>query len=100
MRDVFDCTPKIFDYVVASGIFYLRQHQPMRYLLDTVAAMFQKANRAIALNSLSSWTQQQDTSEFYADPLALIQACRKLSQSVVLRHDYHSRDFTVYLYKS
>ncbi len=97
--DIFDSTPKVFDYAVASGIFYLRQHQPLNYLLDTVAAMFEKVNYAIAFNSLSSWAHKRDATEFYADPLAVVKACRELSEHIVLRHDYHPRDFTVYLYK-
>ncbi len=98
--NIFDSAPGMFDYVTASGIFYLRRHHPMKYLLDTVETMFEKANFAIAFNSLSSWSPKQDMAEFHASPLALVQACRKLSPYIVLRHDYHPNDFTVYIYKA
>ena len=38
--------------------------------------------------------------EFYADPVQTLSWCHTLSPFVVLRHDYHSRDFTVYVYKA
>jgi Methylase involved in ubiquinone/menaquinone biosynthesis len=88
-----------FDYVFASGIFYLRQNDPMAYLQSAVAKMFAMCRRGIAFNSLSSWSSRQDPQEFYADPLLTAAHCRTLSSRLVLRHDYHPGDFTIYLYR-
>jgi ubiquinone/menaquinone biosynthesis C-methylase UbiE len=90
--------PSSIDYVVASGIFYLRKENPQYYLEKTIAKMFSIAKKGIAFNSLSTWTQKQELSEFYADPLLVVKFCQSLSNKVVLRHDYHPGDFTIYLY--
>ena len=37
--------------------------------------------------------------EFYTDPLQTLAFCRTLTPWVTLRHDYHSRDFTIYMRK-
>lgn len=87
-----------FDYVVASGIFFLRQQEPMAYLLTMVSKMFQLCRMGVAFNSLSQWGDQKEAGEFYADPLEVLATCRRLTDSLVLRHDYHPGDFTIYLY--
>lgn len=88
-----------FDYVMASGIFYLRRSEPFEYLQHMVEAMFRHCRRAVAFNSLSAWAPQQDPGEFYADPPATLSFARSLTPRLSLRHDYHPRDFTVFLYK-
>ncbi len=88
-----------FDYVFASGIFYLRQSNPMNYLQAAVSKMFALCRRGVAFNSLSTWSSRQDPQEFYADPLLTAALCRTLSPHLVLRHDYHPGDFTMYLYR-
>jgi hypothetical protein len=55
---------------------------------------------ALAFNSLSNWANDQEANEFYADPVQVLNFCRELTPWVVLRHDYHPRDFTVYMYKT
>jgi len=62
--------------------------------------MFSLATSAVAFNTLSTWAQDQEAGEFYADPLKVVEFCRTLTPWVVMRHDYHPRDFTVYLYKT
>jgi len=62
--------------------------------------MYALATTAVAFNSLSAWAPDQEAGEFYADPLQVVDLCRRLTPWVVLRHDYHPRDFTVYMYKN
>jgi SAM-dependent methyltransferase len=88
-----------FDYVFASGIFYLRQDKPFKYMCKMITRMFELCRYGIAFNSLSEWAAEKDAGEFYADPNAVVEFCRSLSTCVVLRHDYHPSDFTIYLYK-
>ena len=84
------------DYVIGSGLFNIANQ---RTLEQTVAAMFGVAGRAVAFNSLSTWGDQPVRGEFRADPLRVIEFCRRLTRRVVLRHDYMPHDFTVYLYR-
>jgi len=88
-----------FDVVTANGIFYLLGSQAQVLMQELVTRMYAFATHAVAFNSLSAWTEDQEEGEFYADPLATVEFCRTITPWVVLRHDYHSRDFTIYLYK-
>ncbi len=89
----------IFDYVVASGIFFLRKEDPMGHMEKVVSAMFKKSVKGIAFNSLSAWASVKTEGEFYADPQKVVEFCKKLSPHIALRHDYHPSDFTVYVFK-
>ncbi len=89
-----------FDYVIASGIFYLRENDPQGYLENTVKRLFKNCRVGLAFNSLSNWSNRQDSGEFYADPLKTVEFCRSLSPFVTLRHDYHPGDFTIYIRRS
>ena len=91
---------RTFDVVVANGIFYLLGEQPAPMMQHMIERMFSLAKKAVAFNSLSAWARFQEGGEFYADPLQTVEFCRRLTPWVVLRHDYHPRDFTVYLYKA
>lgn len=88
-----------FDFVFASGIFATYQIGANLWQEDAVAKMWGMATEGVAFNTLSSWAPDQEASEYYADPAGVLIACRKLTSWVVLRHDYHPRDFTVYLLK-
>jgi SAM-dependent methyltransferase len=101
VRDLLDESDGVprFDYVVASGIFALRQDRPMRYLLGMVRRMFNMCRKGVAFNSLSIQAPNRDPAEFNADPSKVLSSCLKITPQAVLRHDYLAHDFTVYLYK-
>jgi SAM-dependent methyltransferase len=100
VADLLEKQVGVFDYVIASGIFYLRQNDPQRYLENVVEKLFKNCRVGIAFNSLSNWSHRQDSGEFYADPLRTVDFCRSLSPFVTLRHDYHLGDFTIYIRRS
>lgn len=89
-----------FDVVTANGTFYLLGDQAWSMMRKMIERMFSLVTSALAFNSLSSWASDQKPSEFYAEPARVLQFCRELTPWVVLRHDYHPRDFTVYMYKT
>jgi len=90
---------RTYDVVTANGIFYLLGDQAWPMMQKMVERMYALADSALAFNSLSSWALDQERGELYADPLQTMDFCRRLTPRVVLRHDYHARDFTVYMYK-
>jgi SAM-dependent methyltransferase len=92
--------PGPIDVAVANGIFYLLGSEGPRLLKEIVAKMFDVASRAVVFTTLSAWGRQQEAGEYYADPLEILQFCRSLTSNLVFRHDYHARDFAVYLYKA
>lgn len=88
-----------YDYVLSSGIFYYRQHEPFAFMKEMLARMFERCRLGLAFNSLSAWCGERDAGEFYADPLETLAFCRTLTPWLTLRHDYHPRDFTIYMHK-
>lgn len=91
---------ELFDVVTANGIFYLIRDDPKIKMEAIIEAMYSKAGSVVSFNSLSSWADDQEPQEFYADPLETLAYCKTLTPWVSLRHDYHSRDFTIYMYKN
>jgi SAM-dependent methyltransferase len=89
-----------FDYVLAGGIFYLRQEEPLVYLDGMVRRMFAFCSRGVAFNTLSGRAPKRNEGEFYPDPCQVLEICSKITPWVVLRHDYLPNDFTIYLYKN
>ncbi len=89
-----------YDIVNANGIFYLLGDMAMETMQLIIDKMFRLSRNACVFNSLSAWAPSKESGEFYADPCQTMAYCRTLTPWVVLRHDYHPRDFTVYLYKA
>lgn len=87
------------DIVTANGIFYLLGDDAPELMRALVEAMFARAKRCVAFNSLSSWAATHEENEFYADPVRVASWCREITPWVVLRHDYLPHDFTIYLYR-
>ncbi len=99
--NVFDNTPlNKYDVVTSNGIFYLMGKNSKLLMFDFIKKMYEISNQIIVFNSLSTWANDQEISEFYADPLETLTYCKTLSPWVTLRHDYHPRDFTIYIYKN
>jgi SAM-dependent methyltransferase len=92
--------PGRFDFVLASGIFARLGRDAIPVSKKLISRMFECAEYAIAFNSLSAWAPNKEADEFYHDPLETLLFARSLSPWVVLRHDYHPRDFTIYVYRS
>ncbi len=101
LRNVFeDALVEHFNVVTANGIFYLLGKNSLELMKEFVSKMFDMADELVVFNSLSTWAGDQEESEFYADPAVILEYCRTLSPWVSIRHDYHPRDFTIYLYKN
>ncbi len=88
-----------FDYVFASGIFYLRQKESIIYLEQMARQMFSLCRHGVAFNSLSIYAPDREAHEFYADPSEVLKVCLNITPWVTIRHDYLPHDFTVYLYR-
>ena len=101
LRNVFEnAFPQKFDVVTSNGIFYLLGKNSESLMKTFITKMFEACEELVVFNSLSSWATDKVEGEFYADPLATLLFCKTLSPWVTLRHDYHPRDFTIYIYKN
>lgn len=97
--NILDEAPERFDLVAANGIFYLLGDDAPHLMRNLIVKMFETALEGVAFSSLSAWTSDKEEGEFYADPLETVEFCRTLTPWVVLRHDYHPRDFTIYMHR-
>lgn len=101
LRNVFDNPPpEKYDIVTSNGIFYLLGQESKSLMYEFIEKMFNLSEQLIVFNSLSTWATDKEEKEFYADPMETVAFCKTLSPWVTLRHDYHPRDFTIYLYKN
>lgn len=98
--DILCQDPGRFDVVTANGIFYLLGENAPVMMRVLITRMFALACDVVAFNSLSAWAPDPQPDEYYADPLETLSFCRTLTPWVVLRHDYHPHDFTIYMYRS
>jgi SAM-dependent methyltransferase len=89
-----------FDVVLAQGIFYLLGDEAEVKMQALIEKMFALAREAVAFSTVSTWAPLRDPDEFQADPVRLLEWARTLTTSLVLRHDYHPGDVTMYLYKA
>jgi SAM-dependent methyltransferase len=86
-----------WDYIIASGLFYLRKHQPFAYLCATVTGLFAQCRNGLAFNCLSSSLKTVEDGEYRESPARVFEFCRTLTPLVSLHHDYHPGDFTMHL---
>jgi len=101
VANLLDCSSQEqFDLVAANGILYLLGDNAWPIMQNLITRMFALAREAVAFNSLSARAANQENGEFYPDPLLVLEFCHTLTPWVVLRHDYHPRDFTIYMYKT
>lgn len=89
-----------YDLVTANGIFYLLGAEAESWMFRLVTRMYELCSEAVAFNTLSARAPDAQGDEFHADPGRVLAFCQGLTPWVTLRHDYHPRDFTVYLYRS
>jgi SAM-dependent methyltransferase len=88
-----------YDVVSANGVFYLLGENAPELMRRLISKMWELAKVAVAFNSLSTWAPDATAGEFYADPLETVSFCKALTPWIALRHDYHPRDFTVYMFR-
>ena len=92
------------DYVVASGIFNMKQATPtadwQAIVEETIDAFDRLAVRGFAFNLLSSHCDRRRPDLFYADPLYWFDRCRQRhARRVALLHDYTPWEFTLLVRK-
>jgi SAM-dependent methyltransferase len=90
------------DYVVASGIFNVRfdfhDRTWTQFIWDTIDAMAAAANKGIAFNFLTSFSDadRKRPDLWYADPGEVLNKCvERFGRQVTVAHDYGMYEFTV-----
>jgi SAM-dependent methyltransferase len=94
------------DYVIASGIFNVRQQRAdaewRGYVEATIADMDRASQKGFSFNCLTSYSDPElmRADLFYGDPRYYFDLCKKLySKKVALLHDYGLWEFTIVVRK-
>lgn len=96
-----DRPPAPTDYVVASGIFNVRQHVPddqwLDYIFACIDAMATASRKGFAFNCLTSYSDADKKRDYlyYADPRVMFDRCMGYSRHVTLLHGYGLYEFTI-----
>ena len=88
----------LYDYCLASGIFYLVINKPYEFLELCIKKMLAMSKIGIAFNLLSDVHPNKEEGEFYANKNRVINLCESLGDKTVIVDNYHVADFTVYIY--
>lgn len=95
-----------YDYIIASGIFNLKQSVPdsewRQYIIDTINMFNEKSKKGFAFNCLTKYSDAELMREdlYYSDPLFLFDYAKKhFSRNVALLHDYNLYEFTILVRK-
>jgi len=92
------------DYVLASGLFYVKGRASNTYwwkfVQSMIERMYQLAKYGIAFNIMTSYVDFKAPHFFYLSPETMMKyCCNQLSPRVTIRHDYPLYEYTVYVYK-
>ena len=93
-----------FDYVVMNGVFTEKQDltfdQMFTYFRELVCVVFNKTNRGLAFNVMSSHVDWERNDLFhlpFGDLMPFLH--QNLSRHIVIRNDYGLYEYTVYVYR-
>ena len=104
VRDFFnDPIKEKFDVVIASGVLNSNVENNMEYRKKAIKEMFKHAKKVAAFNMLGGHPQPESNPKsnvWYADSLEILEYCLSLTRRVILRQNYHPRDFTIFMYKT
>ena len=90
-----------FDVVLASGTLNSNVEGNMDYRKKAIKTMFEHTKKVLAFNMLGSHPQPKNDSKsniWYSDSLKILEYTMSLTRRVVLRANYHPKDFTVLMY--
>lgn len=87
-----------FDYVFESGMFNHEIYDGGKFIRETLAKMFDIAEKGVAADFMSTYVNYMDDNAHYTNPLGIFSYCKGLSRRVVLRHDYLPYEFCIYVY--
>ncbi len=93
-----------YDVVVASGVLNSNMGgQNLEYRKKAIKKMFELTSGVLAFNMLGGHPAPENDNEsnvWYADSLEILDFCMTQTHRVILRANYHSKDFTIIMYKT
>lgn len=93
------------DIVIASGVLNSNignQLENLEYRKKAIKKMFSLTNDILAFNIAGCHpapANKKNCNVWYSDSLEILEYCTSLTHRVILRANYHPRDFTIFMYK-
>jgi len=95
-----------YDVVLCSGALnsnFGNKSENLEFRKKAIKVMFEHTNNVMAFNMLGGHPAPEndnlESNIWYTDSLEILEYCMTLTRRVILRHNYHPTDFTVFLYK-
>ena len=102
VRDYFDNPlPEKYDVVMASGTLNSDVGDNMEFRKKAIRVMFEHAKKVCVFNMLGGHPRpkmEKESRVWYADSLEILEYCFSLTRRVILRQNYHPKDFTIFMY--
>lgn len=95
---------KKYDIVMASGTLNSdlgSKKENMKFRKSAIKVMFEHSKRICVFNMLGAHPAPETgekSNVWYADTLEILEYCMSLTRRVILRANYHPRDFTIFMY--
>ncbi|NHA02176.1 class I SAM-dependent methyltransferase [Mucilaginibacter sp. HC2] len=86
----------VADYVMASGSLNYYNADP-DFIFKAITRLYEHCRRGLGFNLLSHIIPNGLLAAY--NPDVIMQHCRQLSKQVVLKNDYSTEDFTVFMYR-
>lgn len=100
LKDKIDGT---YNVVIASGVLNSnKEGQNRQYRKKAIKKMFGLTSGVLAFNMLGGHPvtiNKKGSNVWYSDSLEVLEYCMSLTRRVILRSNYHSKDFTIVMYK-
>lgn len=94
---------KNYEVIIASGVLNSNVCKNYDYRKGAIKVMFDHTKGVLAFNMLGAHPapkNKKDTNIWNADSIEILKFCLTLTKRVILRQNYNSRDFTLFLFKS
>jgi len=91
-----------FDVIVCSGALNANVKDNLDFRKKAIKTMFKHVKEVFVFNMVGRYPQPKTSSKsnvWFANPLEILEYCLSLTKKVILRYHYHSRDFTIVMFK-
>ena len=98
--------PETYDTVICSGALnsnFGNEKENLEFRKRAIKTMFEHTTNVCAFNMLGGHpapkNDKEDSNIWYSDSMEILEYCMSLTRRVILRHQYHPSDFTIFMYK-
>jgi SAM-dependent methyltransferase len=92
---------KKFDIIICCGALNSNFRNAIDYRKKAIKTMFEKCNIALTFNMAGgiNISNQKSSKIYYVNSRTILDFCLALSKKIIFKQHYHSKDFTIVMYK-